>query len=151
MQDFSKNSGDSHDALAPGDSHGDSGGRKQYYPSEADSGDFPQSYAYEPPLPAKKKLNGKGKETNWPEFLVEASNQQLYGVASLIMSFMTSGVVGLVMAIYYLFILDDAYEKNHVAKTLNWVALLIPVGIVVLALSAGLLFLLISTAFTFSG
>lgn len=72
MQDFSKNSGDSHDVLAPGDSHGDSGGRKQYDPSEADSGDFSQSDSYEPPLPAKKKLNGKGKETNWPEFLVGA-------------------------------------------------------------------------------
>ena len=54
-----------------------------------------------------KPLNSKGNDTNSSYFLINDENQKPYRLRSLIAGFTISGILGTVMAIYYLFILDD--------------------------------------------
>lgn len=89
-----------------------------------------------------KPLNSKGMPSNWPDLLVEEGNQQLYGVGSLIAGFTTTGIVGIGMAIYFLFILDDSIEKNRAAKIMNWISLIIPIIFYLLMFLGFLLFMI---------
>lgn len=98
---------------------------------------YPQQQLY-----PQKPLNSKGKATNWPDFLIEDGNQKLYGLGSLIAGFATSGILGIAMAIYYLFILDDAVQKDTVAKTMNWISLIIPIVFYILIFLGFFLFMI---------
>lgn len=65
------------------------------------------------------------KKSNWPKFLVEEQNQIIFGVVSLVLSFVT-GIVGLVTGAYYLFYLDNTVKKSTAAKYLNIAAFALP-------------------------
>lgn len=89
-----------------------------------------------------KPLNSKGMPSNWPDLLVEENSQRLYGMGSLIAGFTTTGIVGIGMAIYFLFILDDSIEKDRAAKIMNWISLIIPIIFYLLMFLGFLLFMI---------
>lgn len=99
-------------------------------------------YPYKVPYP-QKPLNSKGLPSNWPDFLIKDSSQKLYGLGSLVAGFVTSGIIGIGMAIYYLFILDDSIQKDTLSKVLNWISLIIPVIFYILIFLGFFLFLLL--------
>lgn len=99
-------------------------------------------YPYQVPYP-QKPLNSKGLPSNWPDFLIKDSSQKLYGLGSLVAGFVTSGIIGIGMAIYYLFILDDSIQKDTLSKVLNWISLIIPVIFYILIFLGFFLFLLL--------
>lgn len=70
----------------------------------------------------------KGGQGNWPDFLVDKKNQQIYGVLSILLT-MFLGVLAIIMPIYYLFILDKDVdiEKDGAAKVMSYIALLLPI------------------------
>ena len=74
------------------------------------------------------------EKSNWPQFLIDSSAQQLYGFLALGIGLVTGGLVGLIMSCYYLFLLDDSVEKDSTAKVLNWISFWIPVGAFLLML-----------------
>lgn len=76
---------------------------------------------------------GSSSYSNCPKFLIDPANQQLYGFIAISATFVTGGVLGLLMSVYYLFVLNDAVEKDTVAKRLNWIAFCLPLVIIVLA------------------
>ena len=100
------------------------------------------TYPYQTPYP-QKPINSKGLPSNWPDFLIKDSNQRFYGLGSLVAGFATSGIVGIGMSIYYLFILDDSIQKDSLSKVLNWISLIIPVIFYVLIFLGFFLFLLL--------
>ena len=77
---------------------------------------------------------GSSSYSNCPKFLIDPANQQLYGFIAISATFVTGGVLGLLMSVYYLFVLNDAVEKDTVAKRLNWIAFWLPLVLIVLAL-----------------
>lgn len=91
-------------------------------------------------------INSKGKPSNWPDFLIEENNQKFYGLASLLGGFATSGIIGLAMAIYYLFILDDSIEKDKGAKIMNWIAFITPLIVYTLTFIGFILFMIMGFA-----
>lgn len=65
-------------------------------------------------------VNSKGRMSNWPSFLIDNTNQNLYTVLTVIATFSTL-LVGLLMSGYYIFGLDDSYNKTGFGKFINWV------------------------------
>ena len=88
-----------------------------------------QGYA---PYQQPRRLNSNGTPSNWPQFFLDESNQKFFGACSILLSIATSGFVGILMACYFLFVLDDSYVKNSTAKTLNWIALIVPIVLAVI-------------------
>ena len=88
---------------------------------------YAYQYASQHSVPQQKK-------SNWPQFLIDSSAQQLYGFLALGIGLATGGLVGLIMSCYYLFLLDDSVEKDSTAKVLNWISFWIPVGAFLLML-----------------
>ena len=88
---------------------------------------YAYQYASQHSVPQQKK-------SNWPQFLIDSSAQQLYGFLALGIGLATGGLVGLIMSCYYLFLLDDSVEKDGTAKVLNWISFWIPVGAFLLML-----------------
>lgn len=64
--------------------------------------------------------------SNWPEFLKTQGNQLFFAIINLVVSLFTG--IGIILPFYYLFILDDSYEKDKASKVINWVALLLPLA-----------------------
>lgn len=62
--------------------------------------------------------------SNWPEFLKTQGNQLFFAIINLVVSLFTG--IGIILPFYYLFILDNSYEKDKASKVINWVALLLP-------------------------
>lgn len=79
--------------------------------------------------------NSEGRQGNWPDFLVEKKNQQIYGVLSILLT-MFFGILAIIMPIYYLFILDNDVdiEKDGAAKVMSYIALLLPIVSTLLAI-----------------
>lgn len=65
-------------------------------------------------------------ESNWPDFLVDHKNQQLFGLATITLGAFT-GLIGSIFAAYYLFYLDDSEKKDKSAKLMSYVGLALPI------------------------
>lgn len=65
-------------------------------------------------------------ESNWPDFLVDHKNQQLFGLATITIGAFT-GLIGAIFAAYYLFYLDDSEKKDNSAKLMSYVGLALPI------------------------
>lgn len=81
-------------------------------------------------------------KSNWPSFLVEENNQIIFGVVSLVLSFVT-GILGLITGAYYLFYLDKTVKKSSLAKYLNIAAFVLPLLGLIIAVAIFLLFVLL--------
>lgn len=69
-------------------------------------------------------------ESNWPSFLKEKGNQLFFSFVSLMLTLSLGA--GIVLPIYYLFVLDGSVEKDNVSKVINWVAFIVPLVLVFL-------------------
>lgn len=65
-------------------------------------------------------------ESNWPDYLVDNKNQQLFGLATITIGAFT-GIIGAIFAAYYLFYLDDSEKKDNSAKLMSYVGLALPI------------------------
>lgn len=65
-------------------------------------------------------VSSKGKFSNWPSFMIDNTSQNIYSFITIIATFFTL-FVGLLMSGYYLFGLDDSYNKTGFGKFINWI------------------------------
>lgn len=84
--------------------------------------------------------------SNWPEFLKTQGNQLFFAIISLVVSLGTG--IGIILPFYYLFILDDSYEKDKASKVINWVALLLPLIVLFLFIIVSLFAIAVGSAGT---
>lgn len=82
--------------------------------------------------------------SNWPEFLKTQGNQLFFAIISLVVSLGTG--IGIILPFYYLFILDNSYEKDKASKVINWVALLLPLIVLFLFIIVSLFAIAVGSA-----
>lgn len=84
--------------------------------------------------------------SNWPDFLKTQGNQLFFAIINLVVSLGTG--IGIILPFYYLFILDDSYEKDKASKVINWVALLLPLIVLFLFIIVSLFAIAVGSAGT---
>lgn len=99
-----------------------------------------------PPAQVEGQYENHVTSSNWPDFLKTQGNQLFFAIINLVVSLGTG--IGIILPFYYLFILDDSYEKDKASKVINWVALLLPLIVLFLFIIVSLFAIAVGSAGT---